>query len=92
MVNAQFKQATLQRIAVAKQTQLQPHQPRRNRRLGDQVSQRIKPLPKQIAQVSSYVKSLRGTKPANAREPQGTLYTEDATAAPADTTAKKAGM
>ena len=48
--------------------------------------------PKQIAQVSSYVKSLRGTKPANAREPQGTLYTEDATAAPADTTAKKAGM
>ena len=48
--------------------------------------------PKQIVQVSSYVKSLRGTKPANAREPQGTLYTEDATAAPADTTAKKAGM
>lgn len=48
--------------------------------------------PKQMAQVASYVKSLRGTKPANAREPQGALYTEEATPATADTTAKKPGM
>jgi cytochrome c oxidase cbb3-type subunit III len=50
--------------------------------------------PKQIAQVASYVKSLKGTKPANPREPQGTLY-EDATAkdtalkTPADTSVVK---
>jgi cytochrome c oxidase cbb3-type subunit III len=42
--------------------------------------------PKQMAQVASYVKSLKGTKPANPREPQGTLY-EDA---PAKDTAQKA--
>lgn len=34
--------------------------------------------PKQIAQVASYVKSLKGTKPANPKEPQGTLYEETA--------------
>ncbi len=33
---------------------------------------------KQIAQVASYVKSLNGTKPADAREPQGELYKEEA--------------
>ena len=33
---------------------------------------------KQIAQVTSYVLSLKGTKPANPREPQGELYKEDA--------------
>ncbi|MCC6372943.1 MAG: c-type cytochrome [Bacteroidia bacterium] len=42
--------------------------------------------PMQIAQVSSYIKSLRGTNPPNAKEPQGDLYTEQA-AAPADSTA-----
>lgn len=31
---------------------------------------------KQIAQIASYVKSLQGTNPANAKEPQGTLYEE----------------
>lgn len=48
--------------------------------------------PKQMAQVSSYVISLRGTNPPNAREPQGTLYTEEVKPATADTTAKKPGM
>ncbi len=33
--------------------------------------------PKQIAQVASFIKSLRGTKPANAKEPQGELYKEE---------------
>ncbi|MCX8019980.1 MAG: c-type cytochrome [Chitinophagaceae bacterium] len=42
--------------------------------------------PKQIAQVSSYIKSLRGTKPDNPREPQGTLYIDEAP--PADTSAQ----
>jgi cytochrome c oxidase cbb3-type subunit III len=42
--------------------------------------------PKQIAQVSSYVLSLKGTKPANPRDPQGELYVETA----ATDTAKKA--
>jgi len=32
---------------------------------------------KQIAQLASYVKSLHGTKPANAKGPQGELYTEE---------------
>ncbi len=32
--------------------------------------------PVQIAQLSSYIKSLHGTNPAGAKEPQGTLYTE----------------
>jgi cytochrome c oxidase cbb3-type subunit 3 len=35
---------------------------------------------KQIAQVASYVKSLKGTKPANPKEPQGELYKEEAPA------------
>lgn len=32
--------------------------------------------PQQIAQISSYVKSLHGTHPANGKAPQGTIYTE----------------
>ncbi len=32
--------------------------------------------PKQMAQLSSFVKSIRGTKPAGAKEPQGELYVE----------------
>ena len=47
---------------------------------------------KQIAQVASYVISLRGTKPAAPREPQGELYKEETTLPAADTTAKKPGM
>ena len=39
--------------------------------------------PVQIAQLASYVKSLQGTTPAKAKEPQGVLYEE--TAAPAAT-------
>lgn len=35
---------------------------------------------KQLAQVSSYVKSLRGTNPSNAKEPQGELYKEESSA------------
>jgi cytochrome c oxidase cbb3-type subunit III len=33
---------------------------------------------KQIAQLASYVKSLKGTKPANPKEPQGQVYKEEA--------------
>jgi len=33
---------------------------------------------KQLAQISSYIKSLRGTNPPNAKAPQGELYKEDA--------------
>ncbi|MCW3114831.1 MAG: c-type cytochrome [Segetibacter sp.] len=33
--------------------------------------------PVQLAEISSYIKSLQGTKPAGAKEPQGDLYTED---------------
>ncbi len=48
--------------------------------------------PLQIAQLASYIKSIHGTKPANAKAPEGELYKEDSTAAPAattDTTAAK---
>ncbi|MEK7225520.1 MAG: hypothetical protein AAB221_07545, partial [Bacteroidota bacterium] len=34
---------------------------------------------RQMAQVASYIKSLKGTKPANPKEPQGELYVEEAT-------------
>ena len=50
---------------------------------------------KQIAQLSSYVKSLHGTNPANAKAPQGELYKEDAsTPKPTDdsTATKKVAM
>ena len=45
-----------------------------------------------MAQVASYIKSLRGTKPANPKAPQGELYKEEAApAAPAaDSTAADA--
>lgn len=33
---------------------------------------------KQMAQVASYIKSLKGTRPANPKEPQGELYVEEA--------------
>lgn len=49
--------------------------------------------PMQIQQLASYVRSLKGTNPANAKGPQGVLYTEggaqaasDSTAAPSDST------
>lgn len=47
---------------------------------------------KQMAQVSSYVKSLIGTKPANPKDPQGELYKEEVAAPVADTAAKKPSM
>lgn len=34
--------------------------------------------PTQIAKIASYIKSLHGSNPANAKEPQGELYKEDA--------------
>jgi cytochrome c oxidase cbb3-type subunit 3 len=33
--------------------------------------------PKQLAQLTGYIKSIRGTKPANPKEQQGTLFTEE---------------
>jgi cytochrome c oxidase cbb3-type subunit 3 len=45
--------------------------------------------PKQIAQLSSYIKTLRGTKPATPKEPQGELYKEEETTAPAATDSSK---
>ncbi len=44
---------------------------------------------KQIAQVASYIKSLRGSKPATPKEPQGELYKEDVVATTADSTISK---
>jgi cytochrome c oxidase cbb3-type subunit 3 len=41
--------------------------------------------PVQMQQVSSYIKSIKGTNPANPKEPQGTLYTEEGSVA-ADST------
>ena len=43
--------------------------------------------PVQIANISSYIKSLHGTKPANPKEPQGELFTEQA-APSSDSTGK----
>lgn len=44
--------------------------------------------PVKIAQISSYIRSLRGTNPPNAKEKQGEFYVEEAAdAAPADSTA-----
>lgn len=44
--------------------------------------------PVQMAQLASYIKSLKGTNPPNAKEPQGDKYEEGAGgAAPADSTA-----
>jgi cytochrome c oxidase cbb3-type subunit 3 len=39
--------------------------------------------PIQMAQLASYIKSLKGTNPPNAKEPQGNLFEEGAGAAPA---------
>ena len=36
--------------------------------------------PVQIAHITSYIKSLHGTKPANPKEPQGDMYNEEDTA------------
>lgn len=49
--------------------------------------------PKQIQQLTSFVKSLKGTKPAVAKAPQGDLYieagaTSSSAAAATDTTKK----
>lgn len=45
--------------------------------------------PMQIAQITSYVKSLRGSKPAAPKEPQGEIFEESSTSAPAaDSSAK----
>lgn len=41
--------------------------------------------PKQIADVASFIKSLRGTKPPGAKEPQGEKEVDDATSAAAKT-------
>lgn len=47
--------------------------------------------PVQMAQLSSYIKSLKGTNPPNAKAPQGDLYQEGAgNAAPADSSAAPA--
>ncbi|HSC53143.1 MAG TPA: cbb3-type cytochrome c oxidase N-terminal domain-containing protein [Phnomibacter sp.] len=47
--------------------------------------------PVQIAQLASFIKSLKGSNPPNAKAPQGEKYTEGATAAPAaDSTAPAA--
>jgi cytochrome c oxidase cbb3-type subunit 3 len=43
--------------------------------------------PAKIQEVASYVWSLQGTKPANAKEPQGEIWSEAATAAAPDSTA-----
>lgn len=44
--------------------------------------------PMQIAQISSFVKSLQGTKPAKAKEPQGTIYTDTGSSGSDSTKAK----
>ena len=51
--------------------------------------------PVQIAQIASFVKSLQGTKPAKAKEPQGTVFTDtgsssDSTKTKTDSTTAKA--
>ncbi len=46
--------------------------------------------PNQIAQITSYVKTLQGTKPAAPKDKQGELYIEGGTTTPADSTAKNA--
>jgi cytochrome c oxidase cbb3-type subunit 3 len=45
--------------------------------------------PKQIAQLASYVKSLKGTNPAVHKAPDGPLYVEAVPAAAKDTTGVK---
>jgi len=43
--------------------------------------------PEQIQQLASYIKSIRGSNPANAKEPQGEPWTEPSETTPADSTA-----
>jgi cytochrome c oxidase cbb3-type subunit 3 len=43
-------------------------------------------LPSDIQKVASYIKSLKGTNPPGGKAPQGDLYKEEATDAPAATT------
>jgi cytochrome c oxidase cbb3-type subunit III len=45
--------------------------------------------PVQIAQIASYVKSLQGTNPANAKEKQGDIFVEEKNMDNTDSTAKK---
>jgi cytochrome c oxidase cbb3-type subunit 3 len=47
--------------------------------------------PVQIAQISSFVKSLQGTKPATAKEPQGELFEEAGNIVPAGDSSAQAG-
>lgn len=42
--------------------------------------------PQQMAQVSNYILTLGGTRPPDAKEPQGTLFTADGATAPPDST------
>lgn len=46
--------------------------------------------PVQMQQIASFIKSLKGTKPANPKAAQGDLYKEEAAAATSDSTAKPA--
>jgi cytochrome c oxidase cbb3-type subunit 3 len=45
--------------------------------------------PNQIAQLTSYIKSLKGTNPPDQKAPQGNLYKEEASTPPADTSKAK---
>ena len=44
--------------------------------------------PAQIAQLSSFIKSLKGSNPPGAKEPQGEKWTEEAAAPAADSAAR----
>lgn len=48
--------------------------------------------PKQIAELSSYIKNLKGTKPAAPKAPQGDLYTDDGTPPASDSTKNKVAV
>ena len=41
--------------------------------------------PKEISQLASYIKSLRGTNPPNAKLPQGDMYVDSVAVVPTDT-------
>lgn len=45
--------------------------------------------PMQIAQVASFIKTLKGTNPPNAKAPQGDLYTENSSLSSSDSTVVK---
>lgn len=45
--------------------------------------------PNQISQLTSYIKSLRGTNPPDQKPPQGNLYSEETVATPVDTAVAK---